>query len=192
MIKVGLTGNIGTGKTVVAGIFEALGIPVFHADEEARKFFGDKEVITILTDRFGKQISVNNKIDRKKLASIVFQDKKALDFLNSIIHPLVRKELFAWLDRQGQHAYIMHEAAILFESGFYKEFDKVITIVSPVELTIKRVMARDNSGREAVEKRILNQWDQDKKIALSDFIIQNDERHLIIPQVLKIHQSLIN
>ena len=175
MIKVGLTGNIGTGKTVVVGIFRVLGIPVYNADEEAKRFLFQKDVIRALTAQFGTSVLSENKIDRKKLASIVFQDEDALRYINSIIHPLVRKDLFDWIEKQKDCPYIIQEAAILFESGFNKEFDKVITVASSAELSINRVMQRDKVNRKEVEKRMANQWDQERKIALSDFVIYNDE-----------------
>jgi len=191
MIKVGLTGNIGTGKSTVARIFEILGIPVYHADEEAKKFLEDQHVIQNLKSEFGKSIIIDQKVDRIALAKIVFNDQNALDFLNNLIHPLVRNDLYEWLEKQSHQTYIIQEAAILFESGFYKEFDKVITIIAPEELSISRVMKRDNVTSDQIKSRIRNQWSQERKMELSDFIINNDELQLVIPQVLQIHNSFI-
>ncbi|OQX81170.1 MAG: dephospho-CoA kinase [Bacteroidetes bacterium 4484_249] len=189
-IKVGLTGNIGSGKSVVAEIFRILGVPVYHADLEAKKFLDNKNVQLEIKKRFGSAVFDNNLINRKKLAEIVFKNPEALSFLNSLIHPLVRQDLQLWIEKHSGFAYVVYEAAILFESGFYKNFDKIITVTSPLELSIKRVMKRDGIKREDVQIRIKNQWEQDKKIELSDFIINNDESQLILPQVLKINKKL--
>jgi dephospho-CoA kinase len=190
MIKVGLTGNIGTGKSIVSRIFETLGVPVYHADEIAKKFLLDRKIQQAIKDKFGEAVFTDGMIDRKKLASIVFNDQNALDYLNSLIHPKVHEDLKNWFDLQSVHPYVIHEAAILFESGFYKEFDKIITVTAPVEISISRVMQRDAVGKEAVEKRMRHQWRQEQKIELSHYIILNDENHLVIPQVLAIHNEL--
>jgi dephospho-CoA kinase len=190
MKKVGLTGNIGCGKSTVARIFETLGIPVFHADGVAKEILTHKRTQIEIREKFGSAVFTSEGLDRKKLASIVFNDSEALTFLNSLIHPGVRKEFNLWFERQSGHPYVIEEAAILFETGIYKEFDKIITVVSPVDLAISRVMQRDSISREEVEKRMRNQWPQDKKVDLSSFVISNDENHLVIPQVLAIHDEL--
>jgi dephospho-CoA kinase len=192
MIKVGLTGNMGSGKTTVARIFETLGVPVYHADEEAKKFLKTDDVVKKLSDRFGKHILTRKMPDRKKLAAIVFNDNKALAFLNSVIHPLVREDLKKWLDRNQSHSYVIHEAAILFESGFYLDFDKIITVTAPKKLSIQRLIERDKMNITGIEKRMQHQWEQERKIGLSDFVIVNDENYLVIPQVLEIHKILNN
>ncbi len=191
MLKVGLTGNIGSGKSTVARIFKSLGIPVFHADEVAKTMLLQGEVIEGILQKFGKDVFTDNLPDRKKLASLVFNDAGALHNLNSLIHPRVRFELKLWFEDQSQLPYAIQEAAILFESGFDKEVDYRVFVSSPVELCINRVVARDGVDRAEVEKRLMHQWTQDKKIELSDFIILNDDNHLIIPQVLEIHHQLI-
>lgn len=190
MIRVGLTGNIGTGKTMVSRIFETLGTPVYHADEEAKKFLTDKVVKDTLLNRFGDLIKTDNQIDRKKLATIVFKDKNSLEFLNSVIHPRVKADLKSWMSAHLSDPYIIQEAAILFESGFHTEFDKVILVVSPPEIAVKRVMERDGLPEQEIRKRIHHQWDQERKKELADFVIYNDETHLVIPQVLTIHNIL--
>ncbi len=191
MIKVGLTGNIGSGKTTVTRIFETLGVPVYQADKEARKFLEKEPVINHLVERFGHDILDEKSIDRKKLAAIVFSDRDKLNFLNDTIHPLVKEDLMHWIDKQKDHPYIVQEAAILFESGFYKDFDKNIMVYSPDSLAIRRVMKRDGVGEEEVRLRMQNQWDSRKKLAMSDYVIMNDESGLIIPQVLHIHKELL-
>ena len=191
MLKIGLTGNIGSGKSTVARIFESIGIPLFHADEVAKKQLLDEAVIEGILQKFGKDVFTNKLPDRKKIASLVFNDSVALSYLNSLIHPRVRHELETWFEDQSYYPYAIQEAAILFESGFDKEVDFIVFVSAPVELCIKRVVERDGVKTADVEKRLANQWPQEKKIGLSDFVIQNDENHLLIPQVLEIHHKLI-
>ena len=191
MIKVGLTGNIGSGKSTVSRVFETLGVPVYHADSEAKKFLDDENVQDSLIREFGSKIFEDRIINRKKLARLVFNDKQALEFLNSLIHPLVRKDFETWTTVNSEAPYIIQEAAILFESGFYKMFDKVITVVSLQELAVARVMARDGVSEKDVLLRMNNQWSSEKKEELSDYVVYNDGSKLIIPQVLEIHRRLI-
>lgn len=191
MIKVGLTGNIGSGKSTVIQIFETLGVPVYHADLEAKKFLKKDHVKRLINDRFGTDVFSGGQINRKKLAAIVFNDSEALNFLNAVIHPLVKEDLNSWMIRKKHHAYVIQEAAILFESGFYKDFDKVILISCPEDVAAKRVMKRDGVTVEEVLQRRANQWSQDKKIGLSDYIIDNSGNTLVLPQVLEIHKQLI-
>ncbi|MBM3436593.1 MAG: dephospho-CoA kinase, partial [Bacteroidetes bacterium] len=163
MIRVALTGNIGTGKSTVCRIFESLGVPVYHADEEAKKFLSEKGVRETLIEKFGGKIKTGNEISRKKLAEKVFKDDQALEFLNSIIHPLVKNDLKGWIAKHQNHQYIIQEAAILFESGFDKEFDKIITVISPPGLAMQRVLARDKISVSDVKMRMDRQWDQERK-----------------------------
>jgi dephospho-CoA kinase len=192
MIKVGLTGNIGSGKSTVARVFEILGIPVYHADAEAKKFLDDKNVRDSLIREFGSEIFENGMINRKKLANLVFNSKDALNFLNSLIHPLVRKDFENWTAVHSESSYIIQEAAILFESGFYKMFDRVITVTSSLEQAVSRVVARDGVSEKDVLNRMKNQWSSEKKQKLADFVIYNDESKLVIPQILEIHNELFS
>jgi len=189
MIKVGLTGNIGSGKTTVAHIFETLGVPVYKADKEAKKFLERQEVVKQLIAYFGPEIMKGDLIDRKKLGALVFSDRNKLNFLNNIIHPLVKVDLHKWIESRHAFPYIIQEAAILFESGFYQEFDKIIMVHCPQQLAIQRVTKRDGVGEEDVKQRMQNQWDSKRKIDLSDYVIMNDESQLLIPQVLHIHKQ---
>ncbi len=191
MIKVGLTGNIGSGKSTVARVFETLGVPVYHADSEAKHFLGESDVQDSLFLEFGQEIFNDSGVDKKKLAQLVFKDKNALTFLNSLMHPLVRKDFENWTISHSGFPYLIQEAAILFESGLYKMFDKVITVVSLQELAVTRVMARDGVSEKDVLLRMNNQWSSKKKEELSDFVVYNDGSKLIIPQVLEIHRQLI-
>ena len=192
MIKIGLTGNIGSGKSTVARIFNVLGIPVYNSDEKAKEFLHTEEVKENLVMKFGPSILNGLEIDRRELANIVFNDKEALDFLNSMIHPLVRKDFEDWCISNNKVPYVIQEAAILFESGFDKLFDKTIVVSCPEEITVDRVMKRDKVSELAVKERMKNQWSQEKKKELSDFIVYNDNEQLLVPQVLKIHKELIS
>ncbi len=191
MIRIGLTGNIGTGKSTVARIFEILGVPVYHADKQARKIVDSEKVTEQITLLFGKQVlDPQNKIDRKVLAEIVFSNEEKLSALNSLIHPLVEEDFSQWGKLYADQKYILQEAAILFETGFDRLFEATILVTAPEELCISRVIARDRSTKEMVSDRIRNQWSQDKKREMADFEIINDEISLVIPQVLAIHKEL--
>ncbi|MEO6883898.1 MAG: dephospho-CoA kinase [Bacteroidia bacterium] len=194
MIKVGITGGIGSGKSTVCEIFSKLGIPIFYADKEARDLlYSDILVIAAIEKAFGKIIfDSKNIIDRKKVAEIVFKDVDKLQQLNAIIHPAVVKKFEKWTAQKNNFSYVIKEAAILFESGANKGLDKIISVTAPMELRIQRVMQRDKVTRGMVEQRMGKQWSDDKKINLSDYLIVNDEKELLLPQVLKIHEQLIN
>ncbi len=193
MIKIGITGGIGSGKTTVAKVFEQLGIPVYNADYWAKAIMNTEPLVKQrLTELFGKDIyDSEGKADRKKIAEIVFKDKNKLNELNSVIHPAVWLHGKNWLRQHADKPYILKEAAILFESGGDKGLDKVITVSAPKELRLQRVINRDNVTAEEVTARMANQWDDEKKIALSDFVIVNDDKTLVIPQVMKIHKQLL-
>jgi dephospho-CoA kinase len=193
MIKVGLTGGIGAGKSYVGRIFSQFGIPVFIADIEARKIqLTNPEVIKKMIDLLGKDIYLQNgDINRKKLAQIIFNDKIVLQKVNEIIHPAVRKAFEEWTKKQTS-PYVIQEAAVIFENQQSKNFDKIISVTAPVELKIKRVMGRDNISREEVLKRMKNQLPDEEKIRQSDYVINTDNQQLILPQIIEIHNKLIS
>ncbi|MEA3452339.1 MAG: dephospho-CoA kinase [Bacteroidota bacterium] len=189
MLKIGLTGGIGSGKTTVAKIFETLKIPVYYADTEAKKILNDNiSVKKQIIKTFGNIYS-ENIIDKKKLAYIVFNNTKKLAELNSIVHPAVNIHFKKWCKEKENYNYTIKEAAILFESGAYKKMDKIINVYAPVDIRIKRVCLRDNVKKEDVLNRINNQFDDKKRIELSDFIVHNYNEHMIIHQVLSIHKT---
>lgn len=192
MMKVGLTGNIGSGKSLVASIFRTLSIPVFDADYEARAIINLDEVKVQLSALFGSEIFENDQINRKALAEIVFKDPKQLQLLNNIIHPQVRKSFEAWTFQHSNSPYLIYEAAILIETGFFKELDKLILVSASEELRIHRVMQRDNATRDEVAQRMKNQWNETRKTPFADYIIQNNEHDLLIPQVMAIHDQFIS
>jgi dephospho-CoA kinase len=190
MIITGITGGIGSGKTTVCKVFEMLGVPVYYADNEAKNLLSEPSVQSAITNIFGEDILSGGKVDRKKMAAIVFSDKAKLETLNSIVHPAVIKHFEQWCKKHQSAAYVIKEAAILFESGTYKNVHKIISVTAPVDIKIKRVMKRDGSTEEEVRQKINNQMSDEEKIKRSDFVILNDEEHLIIPEVLKIHKAL--
>lgn len=170
---VGLTGGIGSGKTTMAKYFAGKGIPVYIADEEAKKIMLMPDVVRAVSDAFGKEVLANGVPDKKKLADIVFANPEKLAILNNIIHPKVKEHFYEWVRQHKDAIFVIKEAAILFESGSYKDCDKIILVTAPKEMRVKRVMDRDNIDEEKVLERIANQWDDERKKALSDYIIDN-------------------
>ncbi len=192
MILVGLTGNIGSGKTTVSRLFSMLGVPVYYADEKGRQFLGLPEVREKVISLFGKDVlGENGEIDRQKLASVVFADKEKLRQLNAVIHPLIRADFRQWADKQAGHPYVMEEAAILFESGLADDFDRIVLVAAPEELRISRVCRRDGVEEGSVRQRARHQWSEKYKKPMSDYIIENDETSLVIDRVQEIHGQLL-
>jgi dephospho-CoA kinase len=190
MLKIGLTGNIGSGKSLVCQVFEKLGVPIFNADSEAKKILDSSILRPKIIAAFGTDIEDKNKdiINRKKLATIVFTDKEALERLNNLIHPQLRIEFLNWCLQHKNEAYVILEAAILFENGFVDLFDKTIVVATSKDIRLQRVMERDGTSKADILARMDNQWTDDKKEAAADYIIQNDGQQLVLPQVLKLHQ----
>ena len=191
MLKVGLTGSIGSGKSTIAGVFRVLGIPVYHADEEAKKILDQPEIIDLIVKGFGEGLTgTDGLIVRKALAAAVFCDAEKLSRLNSIIHPRVRTHFSEWIGSMADVQYIMQEAAIMYESGFNSFFDKIIVVAAPVEERIARVIKRDKMTRQQVLDRMDKQWTEEKKLELADYVVHNSEHSQAIPQILEIHQHL--
>lgn len=193
MKVIGITGGIGSGKTIACRIFSKLGIPVYEADKEVHLLYDRYPEIV---ERIKKEISEdvvdkNGKINRKKLGEIVFENSKKLGILNGIVHPLVKTDFIKWVEKNKGYPYVLKEAAILFESGSDQDCDKIITVVSPIDLRIARLKERDNKSRAETEQIISQQMSDEERIKKSDFVIYNDEKQLIIPQVLKIHSALV-
>lgn len=192
MLKIGLTGSIGSGKSTVARIFEVIGVDVFYADAEARLLLQEPEVRSEIVQFYGEKVlDENSRILRKQLAKIVFNDPHSLRVLNELIHPRIKQKLARWLSERISVPYALQEAAILFESGFSRDCDAVITVSAPEELRLERVMARDRITRDEVLARMKNQWSDEEKASKADFVIINDGGHLVIPQVLRIHEELL-
>lgn len=191
MIKLGITGGIGSGKSTVSQIFATLGIPVYIADIESKRLTDTSPIIKYkLTKLFGEDLYPNNRLDKKKLASLIFNNEEYLDKVNKIIHPEVAKDYQDWVTKHKKSNIVAKEAAILFESGFNKFVDKTIMVYTPLEMRIERTMKRDNVNRENVLNRIKNQMPDEEKAKLSDFIIVNDNSRSLIEQVLTILKEL--
>ena len=185
-IKTGITGNIGSGKSSVCRIFEALNIPVYYSDIKAKELIHtDSEIISVYKRIFGKDIYINGQLDTKHVSEIIFKDKKILKEIESVVHPAVIKDFIRWADECQSHL-VVYESAILFESGYYNFLDKIIFVSAPENLRIKRVMKRDNVSKNEVCSRINNQWSEEKKISLCDYVIVCDDVIAVIPQVLKL------
>lgn len=191
MLKIGITGGIGSGKSTVCRVFSVLGIPVFEADKVAKELMNtDDGIYEQLTALFGSDVYLpDHTINRKYLAGIVFNDKSLLAKLNGIVHPVVRSTFFNWCEAKNS-PYIIHEAAILFESGFYKFMDKTIAVVTNEKERIERVMKRDGVTVEMVQERIRNQWNDQQRMELADYIIGNNDNELVLPQIIEIDKQL--
>jgi len=170
---IGLTGGIGSGKTTIARYMQSLGIPVYIADDEARELMNSDTVIQAVVKAFGNSVLDGAKLNREKLAQLVFNHPEKLQVLNNIVHPLVKQHFDAWVIQHREHPFVVKEAAILFESGSYKDCDSIITVTAPLETRIQRVMERDKTNRESILQRMQNQWTDEQRIAKSNYVIHN-------------------
>jgi len=192
VLKLGVTGGIGSGKTSVCRVFNVLGIPVFSADSSAMEIMNsDDSIIMRINSIAGKDMYVNGILDRVRLASLIFNDSKLLEKVNSLVHPIVFDHFKKW-EREQSSPYIILEAAILFESGASKLVDLILTVVAPVEERVQRIIRRNNLTREQVRERMNNQIDDVARINKSDYVINNAENDMIIPAVLGIHEDILN
>ena len=191
MLKIGITGGIGSGKTTVAKVFEVLGIPVYYADDAAKRLMNeDEELREKIQIQFGNEVYKNGKLDKKYLADIVFSSPEKLALLNALVHPATLKDADAWMQYQTT-AYTLKEAALIFESGAQQNLDYVIGVTAPAPLRIQRTMNRDGITREEVIARMDKQMDETIKMKLCDFVIKNDEQEMLLPQVLALHEKLL-
>ena len=191
ILKVGITGGIGSGKSTVAKIFEVLGIPVYYADDAAKRLMNEDEMLKQqLQKLFGKETYIDGTLNRKYLSTLVFNNEEKLSLLNSIVHPATLQDSEKWMQRQNAQ-YAIKEAALIFESGAQKQLDYVIGVYAPAPLRIQRVMKRDHVTREEVKARMEKQMDEAIKMRLCDYVITNDEQELVIPQVIKLHEAFI-
>tara|TARA_Y100000389_G_C17269518_1_gene417219 strand:- start:98 stop:676 length:579 start_codon:yes stop_codon:yes gene_type:complete len=192
MKKIGITGGIGSGKTYVASVFQSFRIPIFNADIQAKKVMtSSRKLIKVVKEEFGNDIYKDSDLNKEKLASIVFSNSDKLQKLNSLVHPIVKEEFNNWYMKQTS-PYVIKEAAILFESNSHIELDAVICVSAPLDLRIKRLLNRDDYSENEIKKRIDNQISQEKKEKLSDYIIVNDEKELLLPTIIKIHKELLS
>ncbi len=191
MLKVGITGNIGCGKTMICDMFKVYGIPVYNADIEAKKLMEtNPEIIRLVTKEFGEESYIDNKLNRAYLAKKVFSDFHQLHLLNAITHPIVIEHSLAWMNKQDA-PYVIKEAALIFESGSANELDVLIGVDAPYNLRIERVVHRDGLSREEILKRMEQQMDQEIKMKLCNFVINNNEKQSLIQQVEDIHKQLL-
>lgn len=190
MLKIGITGGIGSGKSTVCTIFQILGIPVFNADIEARKLYDEPQVKEAIMLAFGDNMYPQGVFDKKAMANIVFQSADKLKQLNELLHPLVQIQFDTWLQQQ-ESPYTIKEAALLIEAGSYQQLDELILVTCPMNKRIERVMKRDRVSEDEVLARINKQLSEEDKRTLCQYEIINDDRQLLIPQVLQLHHQLM-
>lgn len=191
-LSIGLTGGIGSSKTLIAEVFSQMGVPVFNADMEAKQLYNKPSIQKDMEAMFSEKLFNNNKLDKNKLSQIIFNNKEQLQKLNHYIHPLVEEEYkkFLYAHTIKHFPYVIMESAIIFESGWQKHFDKVICVNTPQELMIRRTMLRDNTDRESVQRKIANQIPIKDKVNKSDYIINNDDLTLVLPQIIEIDKQI--
>jgi len=193
MRKIGLTGGIGSGKTTVAKVLASLGAPVFYADQEARKLMETSpEIISSIKSCFGENAYSNGTLNRKFLSDIVFNDPIKLKKLNSIVHPAVHRQFEIWSAGYIEAPYVIEEAALLFESGGWKQLDLIVLVVAPLIHRIERVMQRDGVAEGDVRSRIDSQMSDEEKIPLAHFLFFNDDQNMLLAQVLAFHEKMIS
>lgn len=191
MIIVGLTGGIGSGKTTVAKQFELLGVPIYIADEEAKKLMTRSKIIKRkLIELFGSEVYIKNQLNKPFIADIIFKDKGYLQKMNAIVHPRVASHFKNWLAKQSA-PYVIKEVAILFENGGDQYCDYIITVVAPIEMRISRLINRDKTTQDKIEAIIKNQWTDEQKVKLSHFVINNTDITTTKNQVILVHNQLL-
>jgi dephospho-CoA kinase len=191
MLKIGLTGGIGSGKSTVAKVFETLGIPVYKADDEAKRLMSTHPVlIQKIKDHFSAEAYQNGQLNKPYLSAVVFKDKKKLELLNSLVHPFTIEDGKAWMLRQ-KTPYAIKEAALIFESGSQGDFDQIIGVYAPETLRIHRTIQRDKTDKDKVRSRMENQIKEELKMKLCDEVLINNEQQLLIPQIIALHEKLL-
>ncbi|MEY3679364.1 MAG: hypothetical protein RI924_1505 [Bacteroidota bacterium] len=192
MLKVGITGGIGSGKTTVCKVFELLGIPVFYADQQAKLLMNtDVELKDQVMKTFGANTYLpDGSLNRTYLASLVFKDESLLHRLNELVHPAVFRAFDSWLSKQSA-SYVVKEAALLFESGSHRLCDVNVLVQAPFNLKIDRVKKRDQISEEDIRGRMSKQMTDEEKSKLADYLLNNDEQQLLIPQIIALHQKLL-
>lgn len=191
MLRIGITGGIGSGKSTVAKVFETLGVPVYYADDAAKRIMNeDEELKQQIKKHFGEAVYTNGKLNRKALAEIVFNDPGKLNQLNAITHPATIADAERWMQKQTT-PYAIKEAALIFESGAQEFLDYVIGVTAPAPLRIQRTMHRDGITKEEVTARMNKQMDESIKMRLCDFVLKNDEQEMLLPQVIELHEKLL-
>jgi len=193
-LHVGITGGIGSGKSLVSKIFGSLGVPLYDADSRARTLMtSDAILMDEIRKTFGDQSYVDNgKLNRDYLSNVVFNDAAKLAVLNGLVHPAVARDYLRWSEENKSHPYVLKEAALLFEAGSYKTLDKIIVVQAPEDLRIARVQKRDpHRNIQKIKDIIRSQMAEEEKLRRADFIVRNDESELVIPQVLALHEKFL-
>jgi dephospho-CoA kinase len=191
MLRIGLTGGIGSGKTTVAKIFEALSIPLYYADDAAKRLMNtDNALKQGIIDLLGREAYNANGLDRKKVSALLFNNPEKVKAMNALVHPVTIQDAVLWMQQQTA-PYAIKEAALIFESGSEKELDYIITVTAPESVRIQRIRERDHLDEDAIRKRMQHQLPEAAKIEKSDFIVVNDGTQMLIPQVVEIHQTLL-
>lgn len=192
MFQVGLTGGIGSGKSLVCGVMEKLGVPVYYADRQAGRLMNDDpDLVELIRDLLGERAYKAGILDRVYVAEKIFSNRELLIKMNSVVHPVVRKDYARWVDSLKDARYVVEEAAILFESGAGKFLDWTVMVYAPENMRIERVMLRDGVDEESVRQRMANQMDEEKKRELADEVIMNDEKGLLLPQIIEMHRKIL-
>lgn len=194
MLKIGITGGIGSGKSTICNMFRNLGVPIFSSDDEGRRILNeDEEVKRELIQLYGKDLyQADGTVDRPRLATLIFSDPKAMDQVVALVHPKVQEKYDAWCHKHESKPYTIKEAAILFESGYYHDLHKIINVFAPKEVRIERVIKRDKSIKEEVLKRMRFQYSDEERNRLADFIIMNEDREGLLPQIMELHEIFVN
>jgi dephospho-CoA kinase len=191
MLKVGITGGIGSGKTTVSRLFQLLGVPVYYADDAAKELMNTNPGLReALIKNFGDAVYENGLLNRARLAATVLNKPEQLALLNSIVHPVVIGDASSWMEKQNAPV-VMKEAAIFFESGSYVEMDFIIGVYAPESIRLKRVMKRDGADEKAIKDRMSRQMNEEEKMKRCDFVLQNDEETMLIPQVISLYKKLV-
>ena len=192
MLKIGITGSLGSGKTTICRVFEQMGVPIYNSDKEAKKFYNQQDIKNKLYAIFGTEIFTKTQdVDTKKMSQIVFNHDDLLQKLNNLIHPLVLENFEQWCKNHENHACILFESAIIYSCKLTHLFDKIIFVEAPRPLIIERVMQRDKISLEEVEKRLNIQLPANEEFIKKDYIIHNNEKQLILPQIIDIYQRLM-
>ena len=192
MYQLGLTGGIGSGKTLVCSVLEKLGVPVYYADSAARRLMtNDGELRRRIMKVFGPEVYNGISLKRDLLAQMVFGERAMLEKLNSLVHPAVRRDYSTWIESQQGVPYVVEEAAILFESGADRMLDGSVLVYAPEEMRIRRVMKRDGIDEASVRRRMNHQMDEDEKKKRADHIIYNDEKEMLLPQIIALHNKIL-
>ncbi len=189
MIKIAVTGNMGSGKSLICRIFESMNIPVFYADDVAKRLYNEPLVLQKILQIFGEAVFENNELSKKKLAEVVFSDELKLRTLEQMIHPLVAEKFQEWSEKQNNR-FVIIENAVLFEGGFDKDIDVIIVVTCPEEERIRRIISRDGSSETEIKMRMKLQWSEHLKSEKADFIIVNDGTAELIPQIEEVLERL--